>query len=163
MFLLRLLSTSTSARQRSLARWSMQWSKKRSFPPLVFLFLEILIVIWKLELMCQVHFRIGFLPNFETGTEEWTDSAELISVDRTNVKVIGSSWSIVVWFGSGFTFIGSNQLIDQMTNLKLWLWLISVMVMFVVLYFWHLYLMIGPPWPLYYKEFKICANNNTFI
>ena len=71
--------------------------------------------------MCQVHFRIGFLPNFETGTEEWTDSAELISVDRTNVKVIGSSWSIVVWFGSSFTFIGSNQLIDQMTNLKLWL------------------------------------------
>ena len=36
----------------------------------------------------QVHFRLGFLPNFETGTEEWTDSAELISVDRTNVKVL---------------------------------------------------------------------------
>ena len=42
----------------------------------------------------QVHFRLGFLPNFETGTEEWTDSAELISVDRTNVKVLVS---VVVW------------------------------------------------------------------
>jgi len=39
------------------------------------------------KIPCKVHFRIGFLPNFETGTEEWTDSAELISVDRTNVKV----------------------------------------------------------------------------
>ena len=43
-----------------------------------------------------MHFRIGFLPNFEIGTEEWTDSAELISVDRTNVKVITSFTVILI-------------------------------------------------------------------
>ena len=44
----------------------------------------------------QVHFRIGFLANFETGTEEWTDSAELISVDRTNVKVMEAIVKVIV-------------------------------------------------------------------
>jgi len=36
---------------------------------------------------CKTSFRNGFLPNFDRGTEEWNDRADLISVDRTNVKV----------------------------------------------------------------------------
>jgi len=36
---------------------------------------------------CKTTFKLGFLPNFDKGTEEWNDRAELISMDRTNVKV----------------------------------------------------------------------------
>jgi len=36
---------------------------------------------------CKVTFKLGFLPNFDIGSEAWTDNAVLTSVDRTNVKV----------------------------------------------------------------------------
>jgi len=39
------------------------------------------------KIPCKVHFKLGFLPAYPLGTEEWTDSAELVSVDRTALKV----------------------------------------------------------------------------
>merc|ERR1719228_1297373 len=36
---------------------------------------------------CRVSFKLGFLPQFETGTEKWCDRGELVCVDSTNVKV----------------------------------------------------------------------------
>jgi len=36
---------------------------------------------------CKVFLKMGFLPFYSTGSEEWTDRAELICVDRSNVKV----------------------------------------------------------------------------
>jgi len=36
---------------------------------------------------CKVIFKLGFLPNFDTGSEAWTDQAVLTSIDRSNVKV----------------------------------------------------------------------------
>ena len=37
---------------------------------------------------CKVYLKKGFQANYQVGTEEWTDRAELISVDRSNIKVI---------------------------------------------------------------------------
>ncbi|XP_023339609.1 uncharacterized protein LOC111709903 [Eurytemora carolleeae] len=36
---------------------------------------------------CKIIFKIGFQSDFETGSEQWTDTAELESVDRSIVKV----------------------------------------------------------------------------
>jgi len=36
---------------------------------------------------CKINFKMGFLPNYDVGTEEWSDRAELVSVDRSNIKV----------------------------------------------------------------------------
>jgi len=36
---------------------------------------------------CKVLLKKGFQANYEVGTEEWTDRAELVSIDRSNIKV----------------------------------------------------------------------------
>ena len=43
---------------------------------------------------CKVLLKKGFQANYEVGTEEWTDRAELVSIDRSNIKV-NNKWTIL--------------------------------------------------------------------